>query len=50
MMRVGEIAVGRSGDKGEKLDLTLVALNADNYAWLEKRLTASVAQAAITLG
>jgi len=47
MMRVGEIAVGRSGDKGEKLDLTLVALNAENYAWLEKRLTASVAQAAI---
>ncbi|MEK9828810.1 MAG: hypothetical protein VXA88_11235 [Rhodospirillales bacterium] len=48
MMRVGEIAVGRSGDKGEKLDLTLVALNADNYAWLEKRLTASAAQAAIS--
>jgi len=47
-MRVGEIAVGRSGDKGEKLDLTLVALNADNYAWLEKRLTTSAAQAAIS--
>ncbi|MEL0098563.1 MAG: hypothetical protein VW907_03305 [Opitutae bacterium] len=48
MMRVGEIAVGRSGDKGDKLDLTLVALNADNYAWLERCLTTSVAQAAIS--
>ena len=47
-MRVGEIAVGRSGDKGDKLDLTLVALDADKYAWLEEKLTTDTAQAAIS--
>ena len=47
-MRVGEIAVGRSGDKGDKLDLTLVALDADKYAWLEEKLTTDAAQSAIS--
>lgn len=46
-MRVGSVAVGRSGDKGNTLDLTLVALNDDAYCWLEARLTAAVAQQAI---
>lgn len=46
-MRVGEIAVGRSGDKGGTLDLTLVALDAEKYAWLESRLTEAAAQAAV---
>lgn len=43
-MRVGSVAVGRSGDKGSTLDLTLVATSAENYAWLEQRLTAAAAQ------
>lgn len=47
-MRVGEISVGRSGDKGDKLDLTLVALDAEKYAWLEAKLTNKAAQAAIS--
>lgn len=47
-MRVGEISVGRSGDKGDKLDLTVVALDDDKYAWLEDRLTEAAAQAAIS--
>lgn len=46
-MRVGSISVGRSGDKGGTLDLTLVAIDADAYRWLEERLTEEVAQAAI---
>lgn len=46
-MRVGSIAVGRSGDKGSTLDLTLVAI--DDAAWhvLERRLTAEVAATAL---
>jgi hypothetical protein len=47
-MRVGEISVGRSGDKGAKLDLTLVALDDEKYAWLEARLTEAAAQEAIS--
>lgn len=46
-MRVGSVAVGRSGDKGSTLDLTLVALDDDAYRMLDTRLTAAVAQAAI---
>ncbi|MCH9675311.1 MAG: hypothetical protein K0U93_27975 [Gammaproteobacteria bacterium] len=46
-MRVGSVAVGRSGDKGSTLDLTLVAVDDDAYAWLESRLTEPVAQQAI---
>jgi hypothetical protein len=46
-MRVGSIAVGRSGDKGSTLDLTLVAI--DDAAWrvLEAQLTAEVASRAL---
>ena len=47
-MRVGSIAVGRSGDKGNTLDLTLVALNDEDYARLERKLTKDVAQQAIS--
>ena len=47
-MRVGSIAVGRSGDKGNILDLTLVTVTDDNYQWLASRLTEAVAQAAIS--
>ena len=46
-MRVGSIAVGRSGDKGDKLDLTLVAVDDAAYRRLERGLTARVAQAAL---
>lgn len=46
-MRVGSIAVGRSGDKGDKLDLTLVAIDDASYRRLERGLTAAAAQVAI---
>ena len=45
--RVGSIAVGRSGDKGSTLDLTLVAVDDTAYRRLEAGLTAEVAQRAI---
>ena len=38
-MRVGELAAGRAGDKGNVLDLTLVARDAAAYALLQRRLT-----------
>ena len=46
-MRIGSIAVGRSGDKGSTLDLTLVAI--DDAAWriLDTRLTTEVAANAL---
>lgn len=37
-LRVGDIAVGRAGDKGDVLDLTLVARDEQTYALLENRL------------
>lgn len=46
-MRVGSIAVGRSGDKGDTLDLTLVAVDEAAYSRLERALTEDVAQRAI---
>ena len=46
-MRVGSICVGRSGDKGATLDLTLVALDDDGYTLLERALTADVAAEAL---
>lgn len=39
-MRVGDIAAGRSGDKGDVLDLTIVAYNEVDYRRLERLLTA----------
>jgi hypothetical protein len=38
-VRVGEIAAGRAGDKGDTLDLTLVARHEAAYAPLERELT-----------
>ena len=46
-MRVGSIAVGRSGDKGNTLDLTLVAVDDAAYRTLDRHVTATVARAAI---
>ena len=46
-MRVGSIAVGRSGDKGATLDLTLVAVDAHAYRHLERGVTVEAAQSAI---
>ena len=38
-MRIGDIAVGRAGDKGDMLDLTLVAQDEAAYQLLSKALT-----------
>lgn len=38
-MKVGDIACGRSGDKADTLDLTLVAFDDDAYARLDHMLT-----------
>lgn len=38
-MRVGDIAVGRAGDKGDMLDLTLVAPDDVTYHFLSQALT-----------
>jgi hypothetical protein len=40
MIRVGDIAVGRAGDKGDMLDLTLVARDDAAYALLARTLDA----------
>lgn len=47
-MRVGDVAIGRSGDKGATLDLTVVALDDAGFRWLSGALTEAVAQAAIS--
>ena len=39
-MRVGDIATGRAGDKGDMLDLSLVARDAVAYEQLRQALTA----------
>lgn len=44
-MRVGDIAAGRAGDKGDILDLTLVAQNAEAYALLERGLSSDAVRA-----
>jgi hypothetical protein len=38
-MRVGDIAAGRAGDKGDTLDLTLVARDQTAYELLHRALT-----------
>lgn len=43
-MRVGDIASGRAGDKGDVLDLTLVAKDAAAFTVLEKMLSAEAAR------
>jgi hypothetical protein len=46
-MRVGDIAVGRSGDKGSTLDLTLVAVDDESYRLIASRITREAAGAAL---
>ena len=46
-MRVGDIAVGRAGDKGDILDLTLVANDEASYALLAARLSADAVREAL---
>ena len=46
-MRVGDIATGRAGDKGNMLDLTLVARDDAAYAVLLRVLTADAARTAL---
>ena len=40
VIRIGDLAVGRAGDKGDVLDLTLVACDDAAYARLESALDA----------
>lgn len=44
VIRIGDIAVGRAGDKGDVLDLTLVARDDAAYARLESALTVDTAR------
>jgi hypothetical protein len=46
-MRVHTLAAGRAGDKGDALDLTLVARDADAYALLERTLSAEAVRVAL---
>lgn len=46
-MRLGDLAVGRAGDKGRVLDLTLVATDRQSYERLERVVTAEAVQAAL---
>ena len=46
-MRVGDICAGRSGDKGDTLDLTLVARDTASYRVIERALTEDVARRAL---
>ena len=46
-MRVGDIAVGRSGDKGSTLDLTLVAVDDESYRLIDSRVSQETASAAL---
>lgn len=46
-MRVGAIATGRAGDKGNVLDLTLVARDDAAYARLAQVLSADVVRTAL---
>ncbi|MBS0640770.1 MAG: hypothetical protein JSS43_12900 [Proteobacteria bacterium] len=46
-MKVRDIAAGRAGDKGDALDLSVVARDAESYALLERTLTEGAVQAAL---
>ena len=46
-MKVHQLAAGRAGDKGDALDLTLVARDADAYAVLVRSLTEEAVTAAL---
>jgi hypothetical protein len=39
--RLGDLAHTRSGDKGDRSNIGVVARDAEAYAWLERRLTAA---------
>lgn len=39
MKRLGDVARARSGDKGDRSNIGVVARDAGAYAWLEPRLT-----------
>ncbi len=47
IVRVGEIATGRAGDKGNVLDLTLVARDDAAYALLSAALSAAAVRVAL---
>ncbi len=47
MTRIGDLAAGRAGDKGEVLDLTLVARNDDDYRRLARAVTRDFAARAL---
>ncbi|MBV8232591.1 MAG: hypothetical protein JO355_05555 [Planctomycetaceae bacterium] len=45
LVRLGDLAHARSGDKGNRANIGVVAFDAERYAWLEERLTeAAVAE------
>jgi hypothetical protein len=46
-MKVSDLASGRAGDKGDMLDLTLVAADDAGYRRLERAITAEVARRAL---
>ena len=46
-VRVGDIATGRAGDKGNVLDLTLVAHDEASYALLARALSADAVRTAL---
>jgi hypothetical protein len=41
IVRLGDLAHARSGDKGNRANIGVVAFDAESYAWLQKHLTAS---------
>ena len=43
--RLGDLAHCRSGDKGNRANIGVVANDADGYAWLDGRLTEAVVAA-----
>lgn len=49
LVRVGDIACGRSGDKASTLDLTLVARDRAAYELLAREITVERAQAELAL-
>lgn len=47
-MKVGDIACGRSGDKADTLDLTIVAFDDEGYARIDRMLTTARVQQVLT--
>jgi hypothetical protein len=44
-MKIRDIALARSGDKGNRATLSVIAYDPADYAWLERALTAERVQA-----